>query len=508
VPRPDLELLFKPRSVCIIGASAKQNKVGGQVTINLISCKFQGEIYPINPKYDKLYGIKAFKSLSSIESKIDLAVITIPNIKVPAVLEECVANHVKFAVIITAGFGEMVDYDPKGRELRNSILHLLKKSDLRIVGPNCMGVVCSQSNLVALMGLGFPPGRQKVNASIISQSGTWGITTLRAGTVQGLGISKFVSSGNELDLKFEDYLEYLGTDQDTQVILGFIEGLRQGRRFVRLIEEIEKPIVLIKGGRTKSGRATARSHTGSMAGSLDLYRGVFKQYGVIEVDSMEELVDMGRAFAQCLMNDPPKFPKGNRVGVTSGGGGYCVLMADYAEAAGLELAQLDQSTIEKLNKILPPYWPHRNPVDLVASWEFSTYPKVIRALLEDPNIDAVIARPPLGFSLMMENEDVQQFVKENPITTIGMPKDLIRGFDLSMVRDIGRVVKRSSKPVILPLGFYTAEAPTQYDLLREILKRGILIAPSGQAAAKILKNLYNYHKYQEKINEMKKKLRK
>lgn len=450
-----------------------------------------------------LYGLKAYPSLAAIGEDLDLAVITIPNTKVPAALEECITRNVKFAVIITAGFGEMAEYDPLGLELHNNIVHMLRKSDIRVVGPNCMGVVSSESNLFALMGIGIPAARQKMNCSIISQSGTWGVTTLRAGTVQGLGISKFVSSGNELDLKFEDYLEFLGSDPDTPIILGFIEGLREGRRFTKLVEQINKPIILIKGGKTESGRQTARSHTGSLAGSLKLYDAIFKQHGITEVNDMNELVDMGRAFATTFSFDPPKFPQGNRIGILSGGGGFCVLMADNVESEGLVLAQLDPQTIEKLNQLLPSYWPHRNPVDLVATWEFQLYSKVLKILLDDPNIDAVIARPPIGFSLMFENQDVKEFVKANPLSTLSMPGDLVKSFDMSIVRDIGRLAQKSSKPIILPLGFYTAEAPIEYEIVRELNKRGVIIAPSGQAATRILKKLYLYYKYLQKKRYLK-----
>ncbi len=432
-------------------------------------------------------------------------IITIPNFRVPAVLEECIEQNIKFAVIITAGFGEMAGFDPNGLKLKGEITHLLKKGNIRVVGPNCMGIVCTESNLVGLMGFGFPPTRQKINASIVSQSGTWGITTTRAGNVHGLGFSKFISSGNEIDLTFEDYLEYFGTDPDTQIILGFIEGLRQGRRFIELVKKIEKPIILIKGGKTKSGGETAHSHTGSLAGNQELYNAIFKQYGIIEVNDMTELVDMGRAFAQCLSYDPPKFPRGKRVGLSSGGGGFCVLMADHIESEGLGMAQLDPATIEKLNKLLPSYWPHRNPVDLVASWEIGSYSKVIQILLDDPNIDAIIARPPLGFSLMYESNDIEEFAVENPSSTIGVPKDLMKGFDLSIVRSVCRIAQKSSKPIILPLGFYTAESPIQYEIVRELIKRGVLVAPSGQAAARILFNLYAYYKYKQRVTNRKMK---
>ncbi len=493
-----LKYLFNPENICVIGASAKPNKVGSQVLINLISGKFEGTIYPINPRHETLFGVKTYKSVGEVSENIDLAIITIPNSKVPAALEECIDKGIKFVVIITAGFGEMAQYDPNGLEYKEAIMNLLEKSKVRVVGPNCMGIVSSESNLMGLMGLGIPPKRQKINASIVSQSGTWGITTMRAGTVQGLGISKFVSSGNEIDLKFEDYLEYFGTDSDTQVILGFIEGLREGHRFAEIVKKIEKPIILIKGGKTQSGRDTAKSHTGSLAGSQLLYEAIFKQYGIIEVADMPELVDFGRAFCTVLSSNQSKFPKGNRVGILSGGGGFCVLMADQAESEGLIMAKLDSSTIEKLNQILPPYWPHRNPVDLVASWNFGSYSKVLKILLDDPNVDAVIARPPLGFSLMYESDDVVEFIENSPLSTVNMPKEMVSGFDMSIVREIGRLARKSNKPVILPLGFYTADAPKQYEIVRELIHKGVLIAPSGQQAAKILNTLYEYSKYREK----------
>jgi acyl-CoA synthetase (NDP forming) len=500
--KPELEYLFNPKSVCVIGASDKRNKVGSQVLTNLMAAKFNGSIYPVNPKHSTLFGITSYKNIKEIHEKIDVALITIPNIQVPAALEECVEQNVKFAVIITAGFGEMEAYDGLGRNLVDRIHSILKRGDLHVVGPNCMGIVSSQSSLVGLMGLGFPPLRKQINASIISQSGTWGVTSLRAGTIHRLGFSKFVSTGNELDLKFEDYLEYFGLeDADTQIILGFIEGLRQGRRIIKLLEEIKKPILFIKGGRTQSGTETAKSHTGSIAGSYQMYKALFKQFGVIEVNDMTELVDFGRAFSIALSQDPPKLPRGNRVGIFSGGGGACVLMADDAESEGLVVAQLDPKTIEILNQILPSYWSHRNPVDLVASWDFNAYSRVLKVLLDDPNVDAIVARPPIGFSLMYESEDVIEFIKQSPLSTFNIPMEMMNSFDLSIVREMGRLAKKSSKLVIMPLGFYSPEYNKEYDIVRELDKRGILVVPSAPAAMRILRKLGDYYKYVEKVKK-------
>lgn len=496
--KADLQYLFNPRNVCIIGATDNRNKVGGQVLTNLISAKFVGDIFPINLAKKTLFGLKAYKSIKDL-SDIDLVIITIPNTKVPAALEDCIDQNVKFAVVITAGFGEMKEYDPEGVKLMEEIAHLLKKDSIHIVGPNCMGIVSTECNLVGLMGPTIPPNRQTINASIISQSGTWGVTCMRAGQSHSLGFSKFVSSGNEMDLKFEDYLEYLGLyDSDTQIILGFIEGLREGRRFIRLAQEIEKPIIIIKGGKTESGRKTASSHTGSLAGSQKIYDAIFNQYGIIQADDLNELVDFGRAFTLYLSYQPPKLPKGNRVGIASGGGGFCVLMSDQAELEGLEVAQLDRSTIEKLSELLPPYWPHRNPVDLVATMDFGSYTKVLKVLLEDPNIDAVVARPPIGFSLFYENEDVKEFIRQNPINTFFAEPDLIKGFDLSIARESCRVAQKFNKPVIVPLGFYSPENPFDYDIVKELYNHGIMVTPTSQMAVKILKKLNDYYHYHQR----------
>lgn len=505
--KADLQYLFNPRTLCVIGASDNRNKVGAQVLTNIIAAKYTGQIFPINPHEDSLFGLKVYKSLKELP-EIDLALITIPNMKVPAALEECIEHSVKFAVVITAGFAEMKDYDPEGAKLVDEINHLLKRNSIHIVGPNCMGIVSTECNLHGLMGPGIPPGRQKINASIISQSGTWGVTCMRSGAQHSLGCSKFVSSGNEMDLKFEDYLEYLGLyDSDTRFILGFIEGLRQGRRFVQLAQEItqNKPIVLIKGGKTESGQKTASSHTGSLAGSQKLYEAMFNQCGVIEANDLNELVDYGRAFALAFSFEPPKFPKGNRVGIASGGGGFCVLMADHAEEEGLEVAQLSKETIQRLNEILPSYWPHRNPVDLVATWDFGSYSKVLKILLEDPNIDAVIARPPIGFALFFENKEVQEFFKNNNVG-FNMPIDLLKGFDLSIVKESSRVAQKSDKLVVVPLAFYLPENPVEYDNVHELYKRGIMVTPTSQMAAKVVKKLGDYYKFQQKKKNSSKKI--
>ncbi|TFG05169.1 MAG: acetyl-CoA synthetase [Promethearchaeota archaeon] len=504
--KADLHYLFNPRNICVIGASSKRNKVGAQVFSNLIAGKFEGTIYPINPTHDVLLERKAFKSVKEINEALDLAIITIPAANVPAAIEECVEENVQFAVIITAGFGEMGGYDPAGVSLHTELMKILKKGTLRVVGPNCMGIVSTRAKLMGLMGLGFPPARRKVNASIISQSGTWGVRSLRAGAVSNLGFSKFVSSGNELDLKFEDYLEYFGLeDPDSQIILGFIEGLRQGKRFIKLLAEIEKTLVFIKGGKTESGKLTAKSHTGSIAGSVKIYDAIFKQYGVIEARDMTEMVDYGRAFSLIYSSDNPKNVRGNRIGVFSGGGGACVLMADDAEEEGLVLAELEPTTVQKLSTILPPYWSHRNPVDLVATWDFGSYSKVLKILLEDQNVDVVVAMPPLGFSLMYESEDIQTYIRENPVSSISVPADMIKSFDLSIVREIGRLSKKSEKLVVIPLGFYSPENPKEYELVRELHKRDVLVVPSPRAAMRIIRKLWEFSKRKEQKKIQRKK---
>lgn len=499
----ELHSLFNPKNVAIIGASNNQNKVGGQVLTNILIGGYEGQVYPINPKGEVIQNHQSYKSIREIPESIDLALITIPNINVPPVLEECIEENVKFVIIITAGFKEIGRFDKKGIELQEEVVRIANRSNgrTRLLGPNCMGIASTQTKLMALMGwLVIPPkiGNDQLKVSITSQSGTWGVVTMRSASVHGLGFSKLVSNGNEADLKLEDFVEYFGLyDDDTDIILCFMEGLRNGKKFKKVATEIKKPIIVLKGGKTLAGSKAANSHTGSMAGSRQIYDSLFKQLGIIQAENSADLVDLGRAFAILMKYD--RMPKGRKTAVFSGGGGAGVLTADLCAEQGLELVKLSDETIEKLDQILPPYWPKSNPVDLVATGNFGAFTQVLKILCEDPNIDIILANLPLGISFQLKQPDIQEMFKKLP-RNIFKP-DIIEAFDESVIKSLTRIVKNTNKTVVCPSGLYSADLPFEPDVIRKVYNTGTLVVNSAWDAARLLKKVIEYCEYREKTKK-------
>ncbi|MFX1450602.1 MAG: acetate--CoA ligase family protein [Promethearchaeota archaeon] len=499
----ELHSLFNPKSVAIIGASKNQNKVGGQVLTNMLLGGYTGKIFPVNPKGDMILEHQAYKSIKNIAEEIDVAVITVPNIKVPQVLEECVEENVKFVVVITAGFKEISPFDKLGLDLQNELLMIASKGKTRLIGPNCMGIASTQSQLLALMGWAVLPPKQAnddLKISITSQSGTWGVVTMRSASIHGLGFSKLVSNGNEADLKLEDFVEYFGLyDDDTNIILCFMEGLRNGKKFKKIAAEIEKPIIVLKGGKTIAGSKAASSHTGSMAGSRQIYDSLFKQYGILQADNSTDLVDLGRALAVLMKHN--KMPKGKRTVIYTGGGGAGVLSADFCAEAGLELVKLSDETIEKLNKLLPPYWPKSNPVDLVATRNVGAFTEVLKILSGAPEVDIIIANLPIGISAQLKQPDIQSILKQLPKNLF--KRDVLEAFEQTMVSSIRRIAKNSDKTIVCPSSLYHADLPSEPDIISKTYKSGVMIVNSSWDAARLIKKVVEYCEYLKKKKKQK-----
>jgi acetyltransferase len=308
---------------------------------------------------------------------------------VPEVLRQCVQKGVKAAAILSAGFAETGE---AGIKLQTEVVEIAHQGGIRLVGPNCTGHADLHTKVGCFNAvIGNKPGPM----AIVSQSGTVGAGIMRTAGERGIGVSKFISTGNEADLHMEDYVEYLAQDENTSVITGYIEGLRQGRRFFTLAKEItrKKPIVMIKTGSTGDSGRAAKSHTGALAGTDIIYSAAFKQSGVIRVDDDEELCDI----VQALLSQP--LPRGNRVGILTMGGGFGVLNTEACEREGLRIASLQAPTLTKMDAVLPPRWSHGNPVDVVGLMpttdeDARTISTCLRALIEDDNVDIVIAPMP------------------------------------------------------------------------------------------------------------------
>ncbi len=381
IVEPDYDLLFNPRSIAFIGASNHIEKWGGIVLLNIILGGYRGRIYPVNPKEETIFGIKAYPRASQIPDPVDLAIIAIPASLALEAVEDCLKKGIRMAIVITSDFSET---GAEGAALEREMVQKAKAGSLRLVGPNTMGIFSASASLVALMPAVRP---KKGGVSLVSQSGNIGAQMLGRGEGYGVKFNKFVSSGNEGDLRTEDYLSFFGRDAETQVILSYMEGLDDGRRFVETARGItpRKPIIALKGGKTSAGARAAKSHSGAMAGSRELYEAAFRQTGIIWADTSEEMLEWAAAFSSLPL------PRGNRVGILTRGGGWGVITADACQQLGLEVPPLEEPLIRSLGQILPVYWSKGNPIDLVATTSIGSYAECLQKLISWEKVDMVIS---------------------------------------------------------------------------------------------------------------------
>jgi len=380
--RASLEPFFRPRSVAVVGASRQPGSIGYRVLHNLISSGFQGPVFPINPKAKVVGSILAYPSVKDVPYDIDLAIIAVPQPAVLSVVDDCAAKGVRALVILTAGFAET---GPEGKELQDRLVRKVRGAGMRMVGPNCLGFL--NMNEEVRLNATFspttpPPGR----VAMSSQSGALGLAIIEYARELGLGLSSFVSVGNKADVSGNDLIQYWEDDPDTGLILLYLESFGNPRRFSRIARRVarKKPIIAVKSGRTAAGKRAAGSHTAALAGSDVGAAALFRQAGVIRVDTLEEMFDV----ASFLAHQP--VPKGNRVAILTNAGGPGILCADTCEAEGLRLPTLSEESQKALRAFLPPTASVANPVDMVASASADDYRRALPILLDDPNVDSVI----------------------------------------------------------------------------------------------------------------------
>jgi len=474
--KQQLDKMFNPRSVALIGASNTLGKWGFNILTLLLSNKDR-EIYAVNKNEDEVLGRKAYRSILEVPGPVDLAIITVPFQDVPAAMEDCVRKNIKAAVVISGGLAETGE---EGAVVERQVVEVAKRGGMRFIGPNCMGLFEASSNFNTVIFL--PPLREGPVAAI-SQSGNSGQAIVISGLEMGLGFSKYVSSGNEADIHFEDYLEYMARDDETKIILGYIEGLREGRRFFELAKEItkKKPIVIVKGGRTQAGARAARSHTAALAGSDIVGDAAFKQAGVIRVDEISELTDV----ALLLLGQP--LPRGRRVGVLSVGGGAAVMAADSLVREGMELASLSPATIEKLNSVLTRRWSHGNPVD--PGGDRFNY-SCLWPLIEDENVDAVLLiGAPTTFRTFFD-----WFSVHAPwMTNHDQMRKLAEDRELGELERLKEMMSKYGKPVIFcSRGVGVVR---QGEVYRWAEQNYLTPYPTPERAAKALSHLVAYSEY-------------
>jgi len=379
----NLNNFFKPKSVVIVGVSRNPNKVGHVLFRNLLDGGYQGDVYIVNRSTARVLDFKCYKSVLKINKKIDLAIISVPAKFVLDIVKECNKKKIKDVLIITSGFAEVGDI-----KLENKLREFVNKNKMRMIGPNCLGILDPSNSLDTLF---LPRYRMKRpdagGISFVCQSGAIGSTILDLATEMGHKFAKFVSYGNATTIDESDIIEYLGEDKDTKVICLYVEAVRDGRKFIEVMNKVtkKKPVVVIKGGMTEEGNKATLSHTGSLAGSVEVYFGVFKQVGIIRADNLNEMLNYASVFEKLMK------PKGNRVQVITNGGGFGILSADAISLnKNLEMAKLSSKSISGLKKKLSKLVSLSNPLDLVGDASTESYKLALEYCMDDKNIDAIL----------------------------------------------------------------------------------------------------------------------
>lgn len=421
---------FQPKSVAVIGASRQPGTFGNVILHNIVAGGFTGAVYPVNPNADVLEGHRAYSSVLDIPGAVELAFIIVPAGRVLDVVDECGRKGVRGIVVISAGFRET---GPAGRELERRLLEKVRHYGLRLIGPNCMGVLNADPafSFNGTFSSALPPFG---GVGLLSQSGALGLALLDHARSLRIGLSTFVSVGNKADVSGNDVIQYWEQDPATKVVLLYLESFGNPRKFARLAPRVsaKKPIIAVKGGRSKAGSRAALSHTGALAAVDVAVDALFQQSGVIRVDTLEEMFDV----ASLLAHQP--LPGGRRVGILTNAGGPGILAADVCEAQGLEVPPLSTETVDRLRAILPPEASVANPVDMIASATAAHYAETLRTLLADDSLDAVIIIfiPPL----VTQAPDVANAIRDviaaqdSPKTVLacfmmsrGAPEELSRG---------------------------------------------------------------------------------
>jgi len=459
-----MNVIFNPRAVAVIGASDNPGKLGSHVMRSLTEGEYPGKIFPVNPGKDEILGIRTYPSLLKVPETVDLSIIVLPAEQVPKIITECKEKGVKGIVLITAGFKEIED--KRGEILQREITELANQFGIKIIGPNTFGIV----NLHLPLNASFTPEFSRVKKggiSFVSQSG--GMSHLMAflSMRDQIGMSKIIGLGNRCNVDFAEMVEFLIEDSQTKVIAMYLEGIDHPRRLVEVAKSIasKKPLVAYKVGRSHTSDSASQFHTGSLAGKHEIYEGAFKQAGILTVRSSEELLDAAKALAMSSL------PAGKNVAVLSGQAGPGMAACDICETEGLSLPPFSAGTQKRVEELLPPLAIRTNPVDMGPAWYDSEAIKgIVDAVLEDPNIDAII------LCIM--------FASANR-AAVGTLSDLL-------------LQRRTNKPVICCISSPAGIWDDEIELLEG---SGIPNYPTPERAAKTLANLVIYKKLKGEYNE-------
>jgi acetyl coenzyme A synthetase (ADP forming)-like protein len=402
--------IFYPESIALVGASTNPNKIGYAMFRNLLS--FEGTVYPVNPNATELFGHTVYPSLHDLPEAVDTVVVAVPAQLVPSVIEDAGTIGARLAIIISAGFRETGE---EGEALEHEILSTAKRHGIRILGPNCLGIMLPHEGLNATFDPSSPrPG----NIAFISQSGAVITTVVDWSLAEDIGISSVISVGNQADLEFEDFMQFAVEDPDTKTIILYIEEIKNGRQFLTFARSVSntKPIVALKSGSSQKGQKAASSHTGSLAGSYEVYRAAFQQAGVIMVHSIREAFEVAGLLAS------EGYPVGPRAAVITSAGGFAVLSSDYAEENGIELFEFSGAIMDELNSILPAAWSQENPLDMVGDAGVDRFAKVFNVMIrhqDEWDIVFVIAVPSVTLDPVHLAKEIVRFSMNTDKVVVG-----------------------------------------------------------------------------------------
>jgi acetate---CoA ligase (ADP-forming) len=380
-PRP-LDPIFSPRSIAVIGASRRRDSIGFALLHNLIANQFSGAIYPVNPHAQAIHSLKCYPNVAAIPDPVDLAVILVPRDKVLPAVEECIARGARGLVVITAGFSETGE---EGAERERVLRGRVRAAGVRMIGPNCMGVINTDAE-VSLNATFAPTPARPGSIGFVSQSGALGVAILNVAQDLGIGLTQFVSMGNKADVSGNDLLVHWEDDPATRVIAMYLESFGNPRRFTEIAKRVtrKKPILVVKSGRTAEGARAASSHTGAIAGTDVTVSAFLDQCGVLRANTIEELFDVARALDRCPL------PQGSRVGIVTNAGGPAIMATDACVNLGLQMTELSEETRAGLRAFLPPEASVVNPVDMIASATADSYARTLAAVLDDPGVDMAL----------------------------------------------------------------------------------------------------------------------
>jgi acyl-CoA synthetase (NDP forming) len=436
----DIYKLFYPKSIAFIGASADISKWGHLLFSNVVAGQYQGEIYLVNAKGGEIAGRAVFKSVADIPGPVDLAVITVPANIVISLIPELKKKKIKNVLLISSGFGET---GAEGKALENELVEKAREAGLLILGPNTMGI-CNPCISLYCTGSHVRPNKGSI--VLVTQSGNLGTQLLAFAAKEGIGIRAFGGSGNEAMITIEDAMEGFEVDEKTKTVVLYIESVKDGRRFFESAKRVgkKKPVIILKGGRTDAGAQAAASHTGAMASNVKVFREACKQSGIIEVENPMDLLDLSAAFSSLPL------PKGNKVGLITLGGGWGVVASDLCVEHGLEVPKLSEGVISKINELLPSFWSHANPVDVVGDMNTGKYMTIIEELMKWSDCDAIIHMGIIGRLIMIKStlESTNAVDKSYDSQKIEGALHYLENFEKQSIEQTVKLMEKYNKPIV------------------------------------------------------------